>query len=190
LTGVLGAELLARRGNENVVVQIKKTREDVEADPGIARRAEVIGKHPGWRFDLVVLNEGDSIRRITRGAREPSNYEIDEAIANAESLLSVGQTRAALIIAWATLEAAMRKVCSNCELYMPKTTPTELIRTLYGNGILSREEFDLLRDGYRLRSEVVHGLVSPPVDQSVVMGIIVTIRRLLTGKPDAKSVAG
>src|SRR5262249_53639283 len=68
----LGADILAARGNEKALIQVKKTRADVEADPTISRRAKVIGKQPGWRYDLIVLNEGDAFRRITRGAREPS----------------------------------------------------------------------------------------------------------------------
>jgi len=180
----LGAEILAARGNEKALVQIKKTRADVEADPTISHRAEVIGKQPGWRYDLIVLNEGDAFRRLTRGAREPSVQEIDRAIAEVETLIQINQIRSALVIAWATLEAAMRRVCSDVELCMPKTTPSELLRTLYGNGILSRKEFDLLRDTYRLRTEVVHGLVSPPFDSLDIKGILATIQRLLTGQTE------
>lgn len=180
----LGAEILAARGNEKALVQVKKTRADVEADPMILLRAEVIGKQPGWRYDLIVLNEGDTFRRITRGAREPSEQEIDRAIEEVETLIQLNQIRAALVIAWATLEAAMRRVCSEAELYMPKTTPSELLRTLYGNGNLSRKEFDLLRDTYRLRTEVAHGLISPPFDAIDIKGIIAMIRRLLTGQTE------
>lgn len=180
----LETEILAARGNEKALVQIKKTRADVEADPTIPHKAEVIGKQPGWRYDLIVLNEGDTFRRITRGAREPSEQEIDQAIAEVETLIQINQIRAALVIAWAALEAAMRRVCSKGELYMPKTTPSELLRTLYGNGVLSRKEFELLRETYRFRTEVVHGLVSPPFDSADIKGIIVTIRRLLTGQSE------
>jgi hypothetical protein len=186
----LGADILATRGNEKALVQIKKTRADVEADPTISHRAEVIGKQPGWRYDLIVLNEGDAFRRITRGSREPSEQEIDRAITEVETLLEINQTRPALVLAWAALEAAMRRVCSDVELYVPKTTPSELLRTLYGNGILTRKEFDLLRETYRLRTEVVHGLVSPSFDSMDVKGIIATIRRLLTGQTDQSNNSG
>lgn len=186
----LGAEILVTRGNEKALVQIKKTRADVEADSTISHRAEVVGKHPGWRFDLIVLNEGDTFRRITRGAREPSEQEIARAITEVETLVEMNQTRPALVLAWAALEAAMRRVCSDVELYVPKTTPSELLRILYGNGILTRKEFELLRETYRLRTEVVHGLVSTPFDSMDVKGIIATIRRLLTGQMDQSNGPG
>ncbi|MBI1915512.1 MAG: hypothetical protein HYS12_12375 [Planctomycetes bacterium] len=185
-----GVDLVATRGNEKVLAQVKHTRADVEADSSLSRTAEVTNAQPGWRYDLIVLSEGDPFRRITRGAREPSSEEIDQALAEIDMLLQAGQMRAALVFAWAMLEAAMRQVASSIELHMPKTTPMELLRTLYGNGVMSREEFALLRESFRLRTEIVHGLVSPPVDLEIVRGIVASIRRLLTGKPDAQSAAG
>ena len=165
-----------------MLVQVKQTRDDVEADTTVAHRAEIINRQPGWRYDLVVLNEGDPLHRITRGSREPSNEEIDQSLVEVEKLLQTGQIRAALVIAWATLEAAMRRVCNDAELYMPRTTPAELLSTLYGNGILSREDFSLLRQSYKQRTEIVHGLVSLILDHEAVRGVVAATRWLLNGK--------
>lgn len=183
-------DLLASRGEEHVLVQAKQDRSSLEADPSALQLAEVTNAQPGWRCDLVILGEGDPFRRITREAREPSNQEIDDSLAEVERLVQAGHLRAASVLAWATLEAAMRQVASEAELYMPKTLPGELLRTLYGNGLLTREEFDRLKQSFRLRSEIVHGLVPAPIDPTLIMALVRTTRRLLTGNPEAQSVAG
>ena len=185
-----GADIVATRGNERVLVQVKSSRADVESDPTILRLAEIVNRQPGWRYDLVLVNEGDAFRRITRGAREPSTTEIDQALGEVEKLLQSGQNRAALVFAWAALEAAMRQVCTDAELYMPKTTASELLRTLYGNGVLTREEFDLLRESFRLRTEIVHGLISSNDSLEVVRGVVAVVRRLLTGQTTSQRIAG
>src|SRR5207245_2502471 len=65
----LGVDMLVTRGLERALVGVKRSRADVEADPSVSRRADAISQHPGWRYDLIVVNEGDPFRRITRGAR-------------------------------------------------------------------------------------------------------------------------
>ena len=183
-------DILAVRGIERVLVKVKRQRSDLEADPAIPQQAEITNRQPGWRYDLVVLNAGDPIQRITRDAREPSIDEIEQSLSHAESLIRAGDLRAGLVFGWAALEASMRYVASSVELYMPKATPAELLRTLYGNGVLTRAEFDLLKRGFRFRTEIVHGLVSTDFAADLVLGVTAISRSLLTGEPDPRSAAG
>ena len=185
-----GVDLLATRGDERLLVQVEEDRESLKADPSVSRLAELVSKHPEWRYDVIVLNRSDPIQRITRGAREPSNEEMERSLQHVEALLQAGDSRAALVFAWAALEAAMRQTASSVGLYTPRTSPAELIQTLYGNGLLTWEEFEVLRDSYRVRTEIVHGLVSPPITPDHVRAVVGVVRRLLTEKTEAKSVAG
>ena len=50
-----GVDLLATRGREGVLVAVKRTRDDLKAASDLARQSEVTNAQPGWRFDLVVL---------------------------------------------------------------------------------------------------------------------------------------
>jgi hypothetical protein len=76
-----GADILAMRGGERVLVQVKQDRTALEADPNVPVRAGITNSQPGWRFDLVILNEADPLRRSTRGSREPSDEEINDVLA-------------------------------------------------------------------------------------------------------------
>lgn len=184
-----GVDLMATRGDERVLIQVKHDRSALEADPNVPMQAGITNAHPGWRYDLIILNEGDPLRRITRDAREPSTEEIDEQLAYVEKLVHAGDFRAACVFAWATLEAAMRHVASEIELYMPRKSPMELLRTMYGNGVLTKEHFDFLNRSFRVRTEIVHGMVPPAVDAGLVRGIVAATRYLLTGNPDNQKVA-
>src|SRR5271166_287921 len=48
-------DLVAKRGNEGVVVEIKANRMDLSSDHQISQLAEIVNARPGWRLDLVVL---------------------------------------------------------------------------------------------------------------------------------------
>jgi hypothetical protein len=90
-----GVGLVATRSEERVLVQVKWDRADLEADPNVPLQAGITNTQPGWHYDLVVLNEGDAFRRLTRDAREPSEEEIGESLAHADRLLQAGDLRAA-----------------------------------------------------------------------------------------------
>jgi hypothetical protein len=184
-----GADIVATRGDERVLIQVKHDRAALEADPLVPVRAGITNAQPGWRYDLVILNEGDPLHRLTRGAREPSNEEINEVLVSVERMIEAGDHRSACVFAWAALEAAMRRVASELELYLPRTTPGELLRSLYGNGILSREDFEELNQLFRLRTGIVHGLIPPAIDPALIRASVRATRYLLAGQPDAQNVA-
>jgi hypothetical protein len=185
-----GVDMLATRGEERALVLVKEDRTALEADPNIPMQAGIANAQPGWRYDLVLLNEDDPVRRLIRGAREPSPDEIAETLSHAERLLLGGDTQAACVFTWAALEATMRQVARQIGLDLPKATPNELLRALFGNGVFSREELDRLSHVYRIRTEIVHGLVSPAIDPGLLRSVAATTCGLLTSKPGPQSAAG
>jgi hypothetical protein len=185
-----GVDILATRGEERVLVQVKWDREDLEADPSVPAQAGVTNTQPGWRYDLVVLNEGDPFRRVTRGATEPTREQIEEMLQNVDRLMQAGYLQAACVFAWAALEAAMRQVANDAGLYLPRITASEMLRTLYANGFLTREAFEELKQSFRVRTEVVHGLVPSAVDVAMVSAAAQAARQFLSGNRGPHSAAG
>jgi hypothetical protein len=105
-----GVDILATRADQQVIVQVKQDRADLESDPNVPLQAGITNARPGCRYDLVVLRPDDPIRRTLRYAREPSTQEIEQMLAEAERLVQIDTLRAAFVLAWAGLEAAMRKL--------------------------------------------------------------------------------
>jgi len=186
--GYFGIDLLATRGEERVLVQVMRDRSELEAAPNVPPRAEITNTQPGWRYDLVIQHESDPLRRITRDAREPSEEEINAGLADVERLIAAGDLRAACVLAWSALEAAMRRVAGDVELYLPRSEGRELLRVLYGNGILSRDAFTQLNRSYRLRTEIVHGLIPPAMDADMIQATVHATRHLLSGSLQTESV--
>jgi Holliday junction resolvase len=174
-------DLVAIRGNEGVVVEIKVNRIDLSSDHQIAGLAEIVNARPGWRLDLVVLEPETTIQKAAQEAAEPSDEQLAQILKTADELSEKGYSPYACVVAWGGLEAAMRRLQSDAELY-GRTTPTELMRTLYGNGFLSREQFERLRESYKIRSQVVHGLVPGQVDPDLVRYVTTTARYLVSGE--------
>jgi hypothetical protein len=170
-------DLIATRGNEGVVVEIETNRIALAHKPQITRLAQVVNAQPGWRLDVVVLEPETAVEKAAQEAAEPSDEELAQILKAAEELADQGYSPYACVVAWGGLEAAMRRVRDGAELY-GRTTPTELIRTLYGNGFLSREKFDRLKESYKIRSQVVHGLVPARVDPELVRYVTATARHL------------
>ena len=65
--------------------------------------------------------------------------------------------------------------------FMAGTTPAVLLRALYSNGFLSRDQFRKLDESYKLRSQLVHGLVPPKFEPESVHFLTNTARGMLGG---------
>jgi hypothetical protein len=177
-------DMIATRGNEGVVVEVKTNRIDLSNDPNVARLAEVVNAQPGWRLDLVVLEAETQAEKAAHEAGEPSDEQLDLILRTADELADNGYASYACVVAWAGLEAAMRRVRDEGELH-GRTTATELMRTMYSNGILSREQFDRLRESHKIRTQAVHGLVPPRVEPDLVHYLTATARYLGYGNQAA-----
>ena len=170
-------DLIAIRGNEGVVVEIKTNRFELARDPQITRLAQIVNAQPGWRLDLVVLEAESAVEKAAQEAAEPSDEELAQTLKAAEKLADEGYAPYACVVAWGTLEAAMRRIRNGADVYR-RASPAELMRALYGNGFLNREQFDRLRESYKIRSQVVHGLVPAQVDPELVRFVTATARYL------------
>lgn len=190
LDGLVGvaADILATRGNETAVVQVKRTRADVEADPGISRQAAAVNTRPGWRFDLVILGTEAPIQRLARKATEPSDDQLRAMLDRARSANATGFREMALTYSWAALEATMRRVRGEAELY-GRITPTALLTTLYGNGFLSRTEFERSQEALTIRNQIVHGFVPPEIDSSLIDDLLALAEKVGWGEHALASLA-
>ena len=170
-------DIIARKGNDGVIVEVKTNRIGLANDPAPTQLAAIVDSQPGWRLDLIVQERETSTERAAEDAAEPSDEELAKILTDAEELADNGLSPYACVVAWGGLEAAMRRVRDEAELY-GKATPIELMRTLYGNGFLSRDQFDKLRDSYKIRSQVVHGLIPTGVSPEVVRYVTAVARFL------------
>jgi hypothetical protein len=184
-----GVDLLAIRGPEKVLVQVKKNRAELEEDPDLPRQAEVVNSQPGWRYDLVLLEPDNPDRRVLRGAAEPTDEQLHRMLERAEESRKVGVREAAILLLWGPLEAAMRRHTGRDGGGRPEIQPRALLNQLYSSGKLTREEFDRLGLAWKIRTEIIHGYVAPPVDEAVIETMIDVTKRLLAESQEDRATA-
>jgi hypothetical protein len=172
-------DILARKGNGGVLAKVKQDRGDVQEDPSIVRMAEVVNAQPGWTFDLVVL--GADADDIPFGASEPSLDRIARMLDYAATAAGARDLQSSFVVAWAALEAAMRRTARDNGIPLTSYSPQFLVRTLYSNGLLSRQELDRLSGAITIRNAAAHGMESSKLDVGICYYVISVAHQLLSG---------
>jgi hypothetical protein len=172
-------ELLATKDAQKVLVQVKRNQEDLKRDPDSPRMAEILGAQPGWRYDLVVLGEGRPREPIAEGAVEPPLERILQRLDEVERGARAGQVASSFLVAWASLEAAMRRAARAAAINIKSGTPEFLLPALYSNGLLESEEFGALQGLVRSRNAVLHGLEVPGIGPEAALAVASAARKLL-----------
>src|SRR6202167_4938946 len=101
-------------------------RIDLSKERQIGSLAEIVNARPGWRLDLVVLEPETTVEKAAQEAAEPSDEQLAQILKTADELSEKGYSPYACVVAWGGLEAAMRRLRGDVELY-GRTTPAELM---------------------------------------------------------------
>src|SRR5262249_36735372 len=157
-------------------VQVKRNRAELAADPTTPHLAGIIEGQPGWRYDLVIL---EGTPEVSPGHPEPSPDQIGSMLKEAEKVVGVS-TGAAFLMAWAGLEASMRRLAQRAGIGgRPGTQTLTLIRELYSSGQISSPIFRHLEELRLKRTEIAHGLEPPAVDPEWVRSLVELARKFL-----------
>jgi hypothetical protein len=184
-------DLLVTRTDENALVKVKRDRADLQKDLDLPRQLEIVEKQRGWRYDVLVLHGDDPVRRLARKVGEPSLAQTQQMLDEAERVLPSETPRAALVLAWAGLTAAMRRTAQREGLNgKPGTQPVVLLHELYANGPLSLEDFRRLDDVRLVWMAIINGLAPVPVDAGMVQTVVGVARRLLVEGESVPAAAG
>ena len=147
-------DLIARRGDERLVIEVKppSSGEPFEVH-GIA---ESIKKEAGWRLVLIAASPAEE---LVPGERLPllSATEIERHQQEASRLLSEGQEEAALLLAWAAVEAQLRSQAKQEEIPLPRPDTQTLLRQMVSLGLVDRDQHKILNEAFRARGVVAHG---------------------------------
>jgi uncharacterized protein YutE (UPF0331/DUF86 family) len=113
---------------------------------------------------------------------EPDAAHARSLLTEVEALLRPETRRAAMLIAWAAAEAAMRSAGRRAGIETDRLLPRQLLRILHERGILSASDVDELEAYGLARNTIAHGF--RPVDLPVVyVERLVDLTRKLLGDP-------
>lgn len=156
----LQPDFLASKGEEHIIVEVKNSR-NLLAYPALTRLAEVIRAIPGWRLDVVVLEEPKSSPES-----EPLSTEnATRRLAAADHVASeTADYAAALLLLWTAVEAILRNE-------LRKHTEGKIISTsrlpklAYSMGLIDTQDAATAEWMTRIRNDVVHGRTESSVSR-------------------------
>lgn len=170
-------DLIARRGDERLVIELKPPSSRPEL--GKARRlAERVQKEPGWKLVLIALSPAEELLPGEQLSLLDSP-EVEQHLAHAHRLLGMGRAEAALLLAWAAVEAQLRWLAKQEEIPLPRPGTLTLLRQLVSLGLIDREHYQALFDAFKARSVVAHGF-KPQADIGSTVSTLLELSKTLS----------
>ena len=170
-------DLLLRKGDESILVEVK-TRSSLAKDPHVRDLAELLQREPGWSFELVVVPEGEKLS-VPEGARPFDREDVIQSAVTAERLLDDGFSEAGFLLAWSALEATLRMLTEEEGILLDRQDPLYVVNQAVADGVISRDEYNLLTNAMKYRNALVHGFKIADFDPSLVGNLISTTKRLI-----------
>jgi Holliday junction resolvase-like predicted endonuclease len=167
-----GVDLVARRGDETIYVEIKRARHGAASDDPDLRLtalAEAAASLPGARLDVVILpadpsrqpaEDADAVRRVAAAAvRLAAGGDVPDDV----------RGQAALVLACAAAEGALRLLAARSRLDAdPAAGLAALAAQLRSEGLLWSGHWDVIDRAAAARDAIVHGLSPEPYDPELL----------------------
>lgn len=166
-------DAIAAKEGKKIVIEIK--RDPNRRPERIEALQRMLASHPEWELRVYYI---PSDPETGEEFQAPDIAQIDAALAEVNELKRAGHLRAALVMAWAALEAAGRILLPR-NLARPQPT-RKLIEALASEGIVTPDEADSLRSAISLRNAATHGDFAVPVTEKEV-DQVVTAASLVSG---------
>ncbi len=165
-------DAIAYKGDRKIAIEIM--RQFPGNDQKVRRIREIFSEHPEWELRLVYAPPKQVDEVISPSSRDL----IDEHLQRIEGSFESMGTTAALLVAWATFEAAARRLIPT-NLGRPQS-PSRLIEVLASEGYITSDEADKLRDLSQVRNEIAHGRLELIATREQVESLIAITRTVLT----------
>lgn len=172
-------DAIVKMPNESLVIEVRgQTRPN---DPKLAEIAQRVAGQTGWRF-LVV--KGDDV--LPNRPAPPNEQDFGWALGEFETARAHGLNRAALLLGFATLEAAVRLRFPDIGGVGPDRIALRLPQLFAENGILTGPQERDLRGLAKLRNDLAHGAVNIAVEDDDIrrLGAILATTARQIASPD------
>ena len=166
-------DAVAEKPGDNVIIELKTRRSragDILAQD-LRNRLE-----PGWSLQVIYGADQEPENAVVPVANTPTfKREIEEI----ESLISGNHRRAAFVLTWSLLEAAVHRLRGTA----PFRGMGQLVQFIAMQGLINTIEERRLRDLVRLRSQVVHGGLDAMVGHDDITFVHDIVLRILESDP-------
>lgn len=167
-------DAIARGSDGGIIIEVMHRRSR-EGETRLAELSEKISCQKGWEFRVIYLNPAvDGALPI----KKPTWAQLHAALRESEALAAGGHHAAALVSAWAALEALARLASSGGGAGPSNASPLHAVQALAREGFVENEVADRLRRLAGLRNAVVHGDLSAEVPADQVETLMQDLRSI------------
>lgn len=157
-------DLLVEKEGEHLIVEVKKAGVPLSVNR-LQTLASTIRQHAGWRFLLVPADEEFLGQPFSNAGELVSWQAVAERVKRTGHLLEMGETDAAFLMLWSTLEAMLRRHAEQIALPIERLPASALLNYLYSEGELSHEQFQQALAALKVRNRLVHGFEAAEATQ-------------------------
>ncbi len=170
-------DMIVRRGNEAVVIEVKSRSSLNSSTQYLRNLAQVVEQYPGWRFELVMTNPEDAAysQSAEGSLQEP---EIESRLQVARQL-ATQHPESSILYSWSLVEATLRLVAENEGLSLQRFDSLYLVKQLATEGVISKSEYQLLMNALSLRNSIAHGFKTTQLNQESLYELINIAEQLL-----------
>lgn len=170
-------DILAEGDNESVIIEVI-SHSNLSRKSQISRIAEIVETQPGWRFELVMTNpKGNTL--ISSESRLPTVEELSKRLTKAKRLVNSADYEAAIAIAWSAAEGLLRLIGEDEKIVLDRQSSSYVIKKIYSLGLLDNASYEELFKLNKIRNSVIHGLVEPNLQSSVILNFVEMVRKIL-----------
>lgn len=173
-------DALALSDHGSIVIEVKSQRSR-DAEKGLSQLAKQIAKHAEWKLDVYYA--GNFSRPVYD---KPTKSDVLKLIDEVQKLERTGHRRAAIVMAWAALEALARALHPDAEEGVRPMIPSEIIEWLAQSGYIIPAEARLLKSTMKTRNATVHGVSNVEVAPHEISILHTTLESLAAQLDDAR----
>ena len=172
------ADLVARKDDETIVIEVS-TRAGLALNSRISELVERLRTKPGWSFELLLVGEPEKLDSLPL-AQLLDDHEIQRRLDQAARAVESGLAEAAFVTAWSALEAATRAlIAEEIGTTSDITMSGHVLDEAVFLGVISRSDYEYLRDLMRYRNAIVHGFSPSGFGRDMVVELIRMVRNIL-----------
>lgn len=165
-------DAIARKPGESRVIEVK-LRASRPSEPHLAAIRKRITDHPEWKLDVFYVGRNQStLEDIPRYGIARIREEVDEVA----KLNAAGHSRAAFLLAWSLLEAALNAV--DTESASRGSNPRQVVQWLVMNGHIDPDSERRFRELADLRNRIAHGDLGADVPSDAIDQLLAAISEI------------
>ena len=173
-------DMIVRRGDESVVVQINSSSSlNSSSTQYLSSLAEVLEKQHGWRLEFVMIDPDDTPIALPQSEGSLQIQDIEARLSVAKQI-TTQNLESAVLYSWSLVEATLRLLAEKEELSLKNFNPQYLVKYLTYEGVISRSDYQLLMNALSLRNTIAHGFKTSQLTDNSVHELIAVTEKLLS----------